>query len=87
MLSLFKKTIFLTLFFCVQLHFIAKSQTSRETLNTEIGTVSFDKNITGFHFAIIMKHRFVYSKNGKADLDTPTPKTGFFIQGIEKMDN
>lgn len=85
-MPLLQKTTLLTLFFCVQLHFFAKSQTSRETLNTKIGAVSFDKNITGFHFAVIIKHRFVYSKNGKQDLNAPTPKTGFFIQAIENMD-
>jgi len=63
-----------------------KSQSSREIIKTKIGKISFDKAITGFQFATIMKERFIYSSNGVKDLSNPNPTTGFFIEVHENMD-
>jgi hypothetical protein len=86
LMTLPAKTTLLTLFLCTQIYYFGQSQGSRESIKTKIGIVSFDKNITGFQFATILKERFVYSKNGKKDLGSSTPKTGFFIQAIKNMD-
>lgn len=81
-----QKTILFVIVFLAMKPLLVQSQNTREILKTKIGSVSFDRAITGFHFTMIMKERYVYSLNGKKDINNPNLTTGFLFEARENMD-
>lgn len=47
------------------------------------GTIKFDDNITGFKFTTMVGTKFVFTKNGEADVNNENPTTGFYIQPMK----
>ena len=64
-----------------------QSNHSKKVLKTEIGNIKFDETITGFKFTQMLGKKFLYSPNGKKDINNNFRTSGYYILGVPNINH